>query len=78
MRLWVAKDPSFLHADSEDSDQTGDAQSDLSLCGRTLILLGLSCRGSFFTFTSVYLFSFSVVCLIFFPDFTYFRNNNHR
>ena len=21
--LWVAKDPSFLHADSEDSDQTG-------------------------------------------------------
>ena len=20
---WVAKDPSFLHADSEDSDQTG-------------------------------------------------------
>ena len=30
---WVAKDPSFLHADSEDSDQTGwaDAQADLSL-----------------------------------------------
>ena len=22
---WVAKDPSFLHWDSEDSDQTGDA-----------------------------------------------------
>ena len=21
--VWVAKDPSFLHADSEDSDQTG-------------------------------------------------------
>ena len=34
---WVAKDPSFLHADSEDTDQTG----------RTLILLVLSCRGSF-------------------------------
>ena len=28
----VAKDPSFFHADSEDSDQTGfDAQVDLSL-----------------------------------------------
>ena len=26
---WIAKDPSFLHADSEDSDQ--DAQADLSL-----------------------------------------------
>ena len=33
---WVAKDPRFLHADSEDSEQTG----------RTLILLVLSCRGS--------------------------------
>ena len=33
---WVAKDPRFLHADSEDSDQTG----------RTLTLLVLSCRGS--------------------------------
>ena len=30
---WVAKDRSFLNADSEDSDQTGrDAQADLSLC----------------------------------------------
>ena len=32
---WVAKGPRFLHADSEDSDQTGrdwaDAQADLSL-----------------------------------------------
>ena len=32
---WVAKDPRFLHADSEDSDQTwsdwADAQADLSL-----------------------------------------------
>ena len=32
----VAKDPSYLHADSEDSDQTG----------RRHILLVLSCRGS--------------------------------
>ena len=29
---WVPKDPRFLHADSEDSDQTGaDAQADLSI-----------------------------------------------
>ena len=28
---WVAKDPSFLHADSEDADQTGRIQADLSL-----------------------------------------------
>ena len=29
---WVAEDPSFLHADSEDTDQWVDAQADLSLC----------------------------------------------
>ena len=34
---WVAKDPWFLHADSENSDQTG--------C--TLTLMVLSCRSSF-------------------------------
>ena len=34
---WVAKDPSFLHTDSEEYDQTG----------RTVTLLVLSCRGSF-------------------------------
>ena len=32
MRSVVVKDPRFLHADSEDSDQTGHpAQADLSL-----------------------------------------------
>ena len=41
---WVAKDPSFLHADSEDSDQTG-RRSESSL-GAPTILLVLSCRGS--------------------------------
>ena len=44
---WVAKDPSFLHADSEDSDQTG--QMPRLICvfaGRTAILLVLSCHGS--------------------------------
>ena len=29
---WVAKDPSFLHADSKDSSDWADAQADLSLC----------------------------------------------
>ena len=36
---WVAKDPSFLHADSKDSDQTGWMP--------TLILLVLSWGGSY-------------------------------
>ena len=34
----------FLHADSEDSDQTGRMAE---FAGRTLILLVLSCRGSY-------------------------------
>ena len=37
---WVAMEPSFLHADSEDSDQT--AHTDLSLLGTHAILLVLS------------------------------------
>ena len=44
---WVAKDLSFLHADSEDSDQTGRMPwLTRVFTGRTLILLVLSCRGS--------------------------------
>ena len=44
---WVAKDPSFLHGDSEDSDQTGRMPRLIWVfAGRTLILLVLSCRGS--------------------------------
>ena len=36
---WVAKDPRFLHADSEDSEQTGRMPSLIwVLAGRTLIL----------------------------------------
>ena len=47
---WVAKDPSFLHADSEDSDQTGRMPRLIWVfAGRTLILLVLSCRGSYLT-----------------------------
>ena len=29
---WVAKDQSFLHADSEDSSDWADAEADQSLC----------------------------------------------
>ena len=44
---WVAKDPFFLHADSEDSDLTGRMPRLIWVfTGRTLILLVLSCRGS--------------------------------
>ena len=43
---WVAKDQSFLHADSEDSDQTGRMPRLIWVfAGRTLILLVLSFRG---------------------------------
>ena len=45
---WVAKYPSFLHADSENSDQTGRMLRLIWVFpGRTLILLVLSCRGSY-------------------------------
>ena len=46
--ILVAKDPSFLYADSEDSDQTGWMPRLIwVLAGRTLILLVLLCRGSY-------------------------------
>ena len=44
---WVAKDPSFPHADSEDSDQTGwMPRLTWVSAGHTLILLVLSCLSS--------------------------------
>ena len=46
----VAKDPSFLHADSEDSDKTERMPRLVWVfAGRTLILLVLSWGGSFFS-----------------------------
>ena len=46
---WVAKDPRFLHADSQDSDQTGQTPRLIRVfTGRTVILLVLSWSGSFF------------------------------
>ena len=44
---WVAKNPSFLRADSEVSDQTGRMpRLTWVFAGRTATLLVLSCRGS--------------------------------
>ena len=44
----VAKDPRFLHADREDSDRTGRMPRLIWVfTGHTVILLVLSCRGSF-------------------------------
>ena len=46
---WVAKDPSFLHEDSKDSNQTGRMPRLIWIfAGRTLNLLVLSCRGSIY------------------------------
>ena len=45
---WVAKESSFLHADSEDSDQTGQMPRLIWVFAwRTAILLVLSCRAHF-------------------------------
>ena len=52
---WVAKDPRFLHADIEDSDQTGRMPRLIRVfAGRTLILLVLSCRGSYILYAKRY------------------------
>ena len=47
---WVAMDSSFLHANSEDWSDWVDAQADLSSQGTQVILLVLSCSGSYVTF----------------------------
>ena len=45
---WVAKDPSFLHADREDSNQTGRMpRLNWVFAGRTCILMVLSWGGSY-------------------------------
>ena len=50
---WVAKGPSFLHADSEDSDQTGRMPRLIWVFdGRNAIMLVLS-RGGSFVFQTV-------------------------
>ena len=54
---WVAKDPRFLHADSQDSDQTGRMPRLIWVFAeRTLILLLLSCPGSnYFKISKTYI-----------------------
>ena len=57
---WVAEDPRFLHADIEDSDQTGRMPRLIWVfAGRTLILLVLSCRGSNATVIELLEFNYS-------------------
>ena len=54
---WVAKDPNFLHADSEDSDQTGRKTRLIWVfAGRTLTLLVLSRGGSYVNVKKIYQF----------------------
>ena len=48
---WVARDPSFIHADSEDSDQTGQMPRLIWVfAGRTVISFVLSSMGIIFTY----------------------------
>ena len=48
LTLLVAKDPRFLHADSEDPDQTGRMPRLIRVfAGRKPTVLVLSCRGSY-------------------------------
>ena len=62
---WLAKDPRFLHADSEDSDQTGRMPRLIWVfAGRTLILLVLSCRTSFFGCLKFFTVCFTFIQLI--------------
>ena len=57
---WV--DPSFLHADSEDSDQTGRMPRLIWVfAGRTVILLVLSCGGSIVPTSHEMIFFFNMV-----------------
>ena len=59
---WVAEDPSFLHADNEDSDQTGRMPRLIWVfAGRTVILLVLSRGGcNVLSFLSVQILKRSV------------------
>ena len=63
---WIAKDTSFLHVDSEDSDQTGRMPRLISIFAvRTAILLVLSCRGSHVEFNNAsvyYSYYFKKLC----------------
>ena len=62
---WVAKDPSFLHADSEDSDQTGRMPRLIWVfAGRTVIILVLS-WGSSYNFVIYWVSFLFLYCFLF-------------
>ena len=68
---WVAKDPSFLHADSKDSDQIGWMLRLIWVfTGRTVILLVLSCPDSYaHAWTANNIFTgYYHVCEVMFPN----------
>ena len=70
---WVAKGPSFLHADSEDSDQTGRMpRLILVFTGHTVILLVMSWGGSFdcWLYLTYYCLHLSVDDLLCFARFS--------
>ena len=58
---WVAKDPSFLHVDSKDSDQTGCPGWSESLLVAHVGMLVLSRGGSYLKF-SISFFRLTVLC----------------
>ena len=61
---WVAKDPSFLHANSEDSDQTGRMPRLIWVfAGRTVTLFVLSWGGSNVLLTWIILINDPVVTM---------------
>ena len=65
---WVAKDPSFLHADSEDSDQTGRMSRLIWVfAGRTCHFVGFVMRRLIYAFVSFFIvfFFFVLFCLVF-------------
>ena len=60
---WVAKDPSFLHADSEDSDQTGRMPRLIWVfAGRTCHFVGFVMRRLIFVASKLHVYWFGVNC----------------
>ena len=86
---WVAKDPSFLHVDSEVSDQIGRIPRLIWVfTGRTLILLVLTCHGSFTVVNqllsldlylwSLFLWNFKlIICVLFYINYVYANLNEN-
>ena len=73
---WVAKDLSFLHPDSEESDQTGRMPRLIWVfAGRTLTLLVLSCRGSYFPEALRWVYTIKVNLVKVWPSLTNFDQN---